>query len=173
MYEMLRAHSALSMNLVVHLGLPAVGEPLSRGPITHSKPHGSSHNTWITHLSSAVPLFLPPSSNPQVSFNPLYTETLLQRSASPGDAPANGSSSGSNGPSAAVDDEQVSAEDILGMLEQGLFLHEHGLESAIGGKASEATVLLAGIRGDVASTVAKELTFKGVAWERLLFCDYF
>jgi hypothetical protein len=101
----------------------------------------------------------------------LYTETLQQRSASPGDAPtSNGSSSGA---SAADDADAVTAEDIMGLLEQGLFLHEHGLESAIGGKASEATVLLAGIPGDIASTVAKELTFKGVAWERLLFCDYF
>jgi len=134
---------------------------------------GSCHNTILPIFAMPPASFCRPPPYHQVSFNPLYTETLLQRSASPGDAPANGSSSGSNGPSAAVDDEQVSAEDILGMLEQGLFLHEHGLESAIGGKASEATVLLAGIRGDVASTVAKELTFKGVAWERLLFCDYF
>jgi hypothetical protein len=110
----------------------------------------------------------------QVTFNPLYTETLQQRSASPGDAPGNGSSSSGSSPSAAaVNGEHVTAEDIMGLLEQGLFLHEHGLESVIGGKASEATVLLAGLPGDVASTVAKELTFKGVAWERLLFCDYF
>lgn len=105
----------------------------------------------------------------QINFHPLYTETLQQRSASPGDKPGNGS----NASAAAVNDDQVTAEDIMGLLEQGLFLHEHGLESAIGGKASEATVLLAGIPGDIASTVAKELTFKGVAWERLLFCDYF
>lgn len=105
----------------------------------------------------------------QINFNPLYTETLQQRSPSPGDKPGNGSSASA----AAVKDDQVTAEDIMGLLEQGLFLHEHGLESAIGGKASEATVLLAGIPGDIASTVAKELTFKGVAWERLLFCDYF
>lgn len=101
----------------------------------------------------------------QVVFKPLYTEQLLPRSASPGDQPTNGGSSGSR--------DAVTAEDIMGLLEQGLFLHEHGLESAIGGKASEATVLLAGIPGDIASTVAKELTFKGVAWDRLLFCDYF
>ena len=56
----------------------------------------------------------------QMSFNPLYTETLQQRSQSPGDKPANGGSSGSNGPIATVDDEQVSAEDIMGLLEQGL-----------------------------------------------------
>jgi hypothetical protein len=107
----------------------------------------------------------------QVVFNPLYTEQLLPRSASPGDQPTNGGSSG--GSSAAAVGDTVTAEDIMGLLEQGLFLHEHGLESAIGGKASEVTVLLAGIPGDIASTVAKELTFKGVAWERLLFCDYF
>lgn len=110
----------------------------------------------------------------------MYTETLQQRSASPGgDAaapapPSNGSSGASASAVGAHDgDAVVTAEDIMGLLEQGLFLHEHGLESAIGGKASEATVLLAGIPGDIASTVAKELTFKGVAWERLLFCDYF
>jgi hypothetical protein len=107
-----------------------------------------------------------------VVFNPLYTETLQQRSGSPGDEPANGQGGGSASASA-MSDSQVTAEDIMGLLEQGLFLHEHGLESAIGGKASEATVLLAGIPGDIASTVAKELTFKGVAWDRLLFCDYF
>jgi predicted amino acid dehydrogenase len=61
----------------------------------------------------------------------------------------------------------------MGLLEQGLFLHEHGLDSAIGGRASEATVLLAGMSGEIASTVAKELTFKGVVWDRMLFCDYF
>jgi hypothetical protein len=107
-----------------------------------------------------------------VVFNPLYTETLLQRSASPGDKAGNGSS-GSSASAAAAADDEVTAEDIMGMLDQGLFLHEHGLESVIGGKASEATVLLAGLPGDIASTVAKELTFKGVAWERLLFCEYF
>lgn len=107
-----------------------------------------------------------------VVFNPLYTEMLLQRSASPGDKAGNGSS-GSSASAAAAADDEVTAEDIMGMLDQGLFLHEHGLESVIGGKASEATVLLAGLPGDIASTVAKELTFKGVAWERLLFCDYF
>jgi hypothetical protein len=34
-------------------------------------------------------------------------------------------------------------------------------------------VLLAGLPGDVASAVAKDLTFKGVRWERLLFCEFF
>eukprot|EP00879_Flechtneria_rotunda_P026571 GHRR01028343.1.p1 GENE.GHRR01028343.1~~GHRR01028343.1.p1 ORF type:complete len:111 (+),score=52.97 GHRR01028343.1:906-1238(+) len=110
-----------------------------------------------------------------MSFNPLYTETL-QQAGDAIDMPSNGnskpsSSSISGGSSLKAD--VVSAEDIMGLLEQGLFLHEHGLESAIGGKASEATVILAGLSGEVASTVAKELTFKGVAWERLLFCDYF
>jgi hypothetical protein len=34
-------------------------------------------------------------------------------------------------------------------------------------------VLLAGLSGDVASGVAKELTFRGMSWERLLFCEFF
>jgi hypothetical protein len=147
----------------------------------HAGDEGSADRTHVNARDSA-------HAPRQVSFNPLYTEALLQRSASPGDAApraANGSSgSGSGSGSGSSEDaaaaasadaagDDVTAEDILGLLEQGLFLHEHGLESVLGGKASEATVLLAGIRGDIASTVAKELTFKGVAWERLLFCDYF
>jgi hypothetical protein len=106
----------------------------------------------------------------QINFHPLYTESMLKGSAQDGEdaATANGSSS-----SAATGDTVVTAADIMGLLDQGLFLHEHGIESVLGGRASDATVLLAGLGGDIASTVAKELTFKGVAWERLLFCDYF
>ena len=47
-------------------------------------------------------------------------------------------------------------QDIMGLLEQGLFLHEHGLDSAIGGKASEATVLLAGMSGEIASHTVQQ-----------------
>ncbi|KAF6262076.1 hypothetical protein COO60DRAFT_1699496 [Scenedesmus sp. NREL 46B-D3] len=105
-----------------------------------------------------------------INFHPLYTESMLKGSAQDGEDAGN-SSSGSS--SSAAGDTAVTAADIMGLLDQGLFLHEHGIESVLGGRASDATVLLAGLRGDIASTVAKELTFKGVAWERLLFCDYF
>jgi hypothetical protein len=106
----------------------------------------------------------------QINFHPLYTESMLKGSAQDGEdaTTANGSSS-----STASGDTVVTAAAIMGMLDQGLFLHEHGIESVLGGRAADATVLLAGLGGDIASTVAKELTFKGVAWERLLFCDYF
>jgi hypothetical protein len=105
---------------------------------------------------------------PQINFHPLYTESMLKRSGQDGEAqPAANGSSSSGG------EAVVTAADIMGLLDQGLFLHEHGIESVLGGRASDATVLLAGLGGDIASTVAKELTFKGVAWERLLFCDYF
>jgi len=56
---------------------------------------------------------------------------------------------------------------------QGLFVHAGGFEGAIGGRPAETTVLLAGLSGDVASAVAKELVFRGVSWERLLFCEFF
>lgn len=69
--------------------------------------------------------------------------------------------------------ERARKEDIMSLLDQGLFLHEHGLQGAIGGRPAECTVLLAGLSGDLANAVSKELTYKGVAWERLLFCDFF
>lgn len=103
----------------------------------------------------------------QVNFTPLYTESLLNNRVTEPDGP------GTSGNGAVPERETVTAEDINGLLEQALYLHEHGIESVIGGRPSEATVLLAGLSGDIASTVAKDLTFKGVAWERLLFSDYF
>lgn len=108
----------------------------------------------------------------QVNFTPLYTETLMKNKVLEPDGPGSGQA-GNGSSSAAASSDTVTAEDINGLLEQALYLHEHGIESVLGGRPSEATVLLAGLSGDIASTVAKELTFKGVAWERLLFCDYF
>lgn len=154
--------------------------PLQTAAALRVHRHVCSADTFFVFVKMVSPLLHTLLHTTQVSFNPLYTETLQQRSASPNDdAPAPPTSNGSSGVASASaagahdGDAAVTAEDIMGLLEQGLFLHEHGLESAIGGKASEATVLLAGIPGDMASKVAKELTFKGVAWERLLFCDYF
>jgi hypothetical protein len=123
-----------------------------------------------------------------VTFHPLYTEALLgsttapplEQQLQPPTPPGrgNGGSAGAGGANggdaaAAAAEAGVSAADIMGLLDQGLFLQEHGIEGAIGGPASEAAVLLAGVGGALGSAIAKELTFKGVAWERLLFCDYF
>jgi hypothetical protein len=119
----------------------------------------------------------PPLTPPhQVDFRPLYTETLRE-----GDSPdsprspganrgGNGSGGGGGGGGGGGEPSQ---EDIMGLLDQGLFLNVGGLEGAIGGRPAETTVLLAGLSGDVASSVAKELVFKGVQWERLLFCEFF
>jgi hypothetical protein len=119
-----------------------------------------------------------------IMFQPLYTSSLKQGGMGVGEGGSNGSSSSSSGqggngaggePAASSSDisSDVSSADIMGLLESGLFLHEHGLEGAIGCKPADCTVLLAGLSGSVASAVAKELTFKGVSWERLLFADYF
>ena len=41
------------------------------------------------------------------------------------------------------------------------------------GRANEASVLMSGLSGEVASQVTRRLTAKGVTHERMLFCDYF
>ena len=41
------------------------------------------------------------------------------------------------------------------------------------GPASEVTVLLSGVSGELAAQLTKRLSAKGVEHERILFCDYF
>uniref|UniRef100_A0A383VD77 FAD-binding FR-type domain-containing protein n=1 Tax=Tetradesmus obliquus TaxID=3088 RepID=A0A383VD77_TETOB len=151
-------------------GIAAIRAVLNWAPV---QAHATSHRVSCVYVTKS------PSSaaflaewdqwrEAGINFHPLYTESMLKSSSEDGEAPAANGSSSSSG-----SDAVVTAADIMGLLDQGLFLHEHGIESVLGGRASDATVLLAGLGGDIASAVAKELTFKGVAWERLLFCDYF
>lgn len=83
----------------------------------------------------------------------------------PGDA---GSSASSGGGSAAMPAQQV-----LRLLDQALFLRPGGLGGAAGGPPGQATVLMAGLPGETASSLAKMLAQAGVQNERMLFCDYF
>jgi len=101
---------------------------------------------------------------PGVRFQTLYTE-----SNGAGAAPASPSAGDGSAAAAAAS----AAEQVFNMLDMGLFLHANGLEGAIGARPAEATVVLAGVSGGLASQIANELCFKGVARERLLFCDFF
>lgn len=83
----------------------------------------------------------------------------------------NNTSAGGDGATSASASQE--AAEVLDLLDRGLFLHEHGIEGTIGGRAGDCSVLLAGVSGGVASGITKELTAKGVAMERMLFCDYF
>lgn len=165
-------------------GIAAVRSALNWAPV---QAHASSHRVaayYVTRSPSSAAFLAEWDAwrEAGVAFHPLYTEGVLGGSgsgsngSSSADAAAAAGGAGASageGSGGADDGEAVGADDIISLLEQGLFLRERGLEGAIGGRAAEATVLLAGMSGDVASAVAKELTFKGVAWERLLFCDYF
>jgi hypothetical protein len=170
-------------------GIAAARAALNWAPV---QAHATAHKVTCFYVtrSPATAAFLPEWDvwrEAGITFNPLYTESLINGSseippASVDSSSVNGSKSsskagkstiGDNGSSSSDVGMDVSHEDIRDLLEQGLFLHEHGLEGAIGCRPSECTVLLSGLSGDVASAVAKELTFKGVSWERLLFVDYF
>jgi len=168
-------------------GIAAARSALNWAPV---QAHATANKVTCFYVtrSPATAAFLPEWDvwrEAGISFNPLYTESLSKGSsgiplASIDSSSVNGSSSkavkagaGDNGSSSSDVGMDVSNEDIRDLLDQGLFLHEHGLEGAIGCRPSECTVLLSGLSGDVASAVAKELTFKGVSWERLLFVDYF
>jgi hypothetical protein len=61
---------------------------------------------------------------------------------------------------------------IADLIEQALFVRPGGLEGALGGAPQEAAALLAGLPGKVASAVSRELSYKGVPRERLLFVDF-
>ncbi|KIY96852.1 hypothetical protein MNEG_11111 [Monoraphidium neglectum] len=131
--------------------------------------HATQHKVTCLYVtrSPSTAAFLPEWDQWReagVDFRPLYTESLLPDS--PRASPAGAANGG-------ADEADAGQEDVTGLLEQGLFLNVGGLEGAVGGRPSECTVLLAGLSGDVASAVAKELTFKGMLWERLLFCEFF
>jgi hypothetical protein len=68
-----------------------------------------------------------------------------------------------------VDGEAAAIADLI---EQALFVRPGGLQGALGGAPQEATALLAGLPGKVASAVSRELSYKGVPRERLLFVDF-
>ena len=40
-------------------------------------------------------------------------------------------------------------------------------------RPTQCAVMLAGLTGDIASSMTKQLAQRGVAHERILFCDYF
>ncbi|KAG1680727.1 hypothetical protein FOA52_008059 [Chlamydomonas sp. UWO 241] len=82
-----------------------------------------------------------------VSFSPLYTEVY-----DPED-PAN-------------------ASEVLGLLDQALFLREGGF-AGIAGSVKDVNVVLAGMGREMANQVSKRLHAKGVEHERMLFCDFF
>eukprot|EP00798_Chlamydomonas_sp_ICE-L_P031293 gene31293-6441_t len=60
---------------------------------------------------------------------------------------------------------------VLDALDKAMFLREGGFDSL--GTARGASILIAGLSGEVSSQIAKRLTTKGVAHERILFCDFF
>ena len=47
------------------------------------------------------------------------------------------------------------------------------LPAGLVGPASDVTVLLSGVSGELAAQLTKRLSAKGVEHERILFCDYF
>lgn len=70
-----------------------------------------------------------------------------------------------------VEGGKTGQERVLELLDKALFLREGGFDSM--GRAGEVCVLMSGLSGEVASQVTKRLTAKGVAHERMLYCDYF
>lgn len=85
----------------------------------------------------------------QVDFKPLYTGD--------GNATSNGHGSHAS---------------LLPLLQQALF-ESPGLSAVVGGDPAECSVLLAGVSGEVASIVCRDLASRRVARERMLFCDFF
>lgn len=106
-----------------------------------------------------------------VRFNPLYTEAAMEV-ATP-DSPMSAALSGDSGESSSSAGGVASNEQVLAMLDSALFVRANGLQGALGARPADATVVLAGVSGTLASSIANELSFKGVARERLLFCDFF
>lgn len=160
-----------SRNLLL-LAVGARGIAASRAVLnwTPVQAHATQHKVTCLYVtrSPATAAFLPEWDqwrDAGVDFRPLYTEALLG-GGSP-NSPRAGAGPGNGG------GEDAGHDDIMAILEQGLFINQGGLEGAVGGRPAECTVLLAGLSGDVASAVAKELTFKGMLWERLLFCEFF
>jgi len=84
------------------------------------------------------------------------------RGAEPGAAEGEGGGGGGGGDAAA----------IASLIEQALFLQPGGLAGALGGSPQEATALLAGLPGKAASAVSRELSYKGLPRDRLLFVDF-
>jgi hypothetical protein len=92
-----------------------------------------------------------------------------ERRVQPSEFSSSSSGEGSNTNDAA---DQKQAAAIADLIEQALFVRAGGLEGALGGAPQEATALLAGLPGKVASAVSRELSYKGVPRERLLFVDF-
>ncbi|GIL87393.1 hypothetical protein Vretimale_1684 [Volvox reticuliferus] len=86
----------------------------------------------------------------------------------------NGSSSGGEGspasPAVVLDHERC-----MELLQLALFAQEGGFEAVCGGPSSRCSFLLAGLPGDLASALAKQLSAKGVQYEHILFAqsDFF
>eukprot|EP00877_Chromochloris_zofingiensis_P009122 jgi/Chrzof1/4463/Cz14g14060.t1 len=168
--------------LIIAVGARGIAPARAVLSWTPIQAHATAHTVTCFYVtkSPATAAFLPEWDQWReagICFHPLYMDVLLQ----PDHSSINTDSSSGNG-SVPVDvaagsssdvSERARKEDIMSLLDQGLFLHEHGLQGAIGGRPAECTVLLAGLSGDLANAVSKELTYKGVAWERLLFCDFF
>lgn len=145
-------------------GIAAARAALKWAPV---QAHATQHKVTCLYVtrSPSTAAFLPEWDqwrDAGIDFRPLYSEVLLG-----GDSPNSPRANGGDG------GEDAGQEDITSLLDQGLFVHAGGFEGAIGGRPAETTVLLAGLSGDVASAVAKELVFRGVSWERLLFCEFF
>ncbi|KAG2438333.1 hypothetical protein HYH02_011029 [Chlamydomonas schloesseri] len=71
--------------------------------------------------------------------------------------------------------QQLDAGRAMDLLQVGLFMGEGGFDGICGGSASSACFMLAGLPGDMASSLAKQLSAKGVAYDHILFAqsDFF
>jgi hypothetical protein len=108
-----------------------------------------------------------------VRFTPLFLKAPGGGGDGGGGDGGGGDGGGGGGEDGADDQQQhQAAAAIADLIEQALFVRAGGLEGALGGAPQEATALLAGLPGKVASAVSRELSFKGVPRERLLFVDF-
>ncbi|GBF91942.1 hypothetical protein Rsub_04666 [Raphidocelis subcapitata] len=179
-YASLMAALEERRNLLL-LAVGARGVAAARATLTWTPvlAHATRHKVTCLYVtrSPSTAAFLPEWDqwrDAGVDFRPLYTESLLK-----GDSPESPRAAAAPAPSnggaaaAAAAAEDAAQADIMALLEQGLFLNAGGLAGAVGGRPAETTVLLAGLSGEVASAVARELVFTGVQWERMLFCEFF
>ncbi|KAG2429604.1 hypothetical protein HXX76_010837 [Chlamydomonas incerta] len=102
---------------------------------------------------------------------PLYTNpnANVDDEAVVGNGHGGSSSGGGDGSS------ELDAGRAMELLQFGLFMGEGGFDGVCGGSAGSASFLLAGLPGELASGLAKQLSAKGVAYDHILFAqsDFF
>ncbi|GLC44271.1 hypothetical protein PLESTF_000338200 [Pleodorina starrii] len=159
-------------------GMAAIRSALNWQPVLA---HASSHSLTALYLahSAGRAAFVTEWDNWReagMRLRPLYTNP----GAEVNDDAVVGPSSDGNGAEGGASHPSPGAAELdhgrcMELLQLALFAQEGGFEGLCGGSSARCSFLLAGLPGDLASAVAKQLSAKGVAYEHILFAqsDFF